>query len=161
VQSSDPDSEEESFSDVFKLKKSKKQNNSDSSSASKETFSQVNWKRLQSQLRKVDVASTTSEDKSDEDDGEISDEIYEKIVQCPLCTKKIQENTNSWKVNHLKQCAVKHKVSTHQLLKALKLQIKQMEEREALGLPPIRTERQPTSKRNTGNSLMKQVSKTY
>ncbi|KAL1463153.1 hypothetical protein WDU94_014934 [Cyamophila willieti] len=121
--------------------------------------SQVDWKHLKSQLRKVDVGSE-AEDNSDQDSDEITDEIYEKILKCVLCGKQIQDYSNSWKVNHLKQCATKHKVTTQNLLRALKLQVKQDEEREALGLPKLKTDKPsaPSSRRPIANPQVKQMS---
>uniref|UniRef100_A0A8D8X9X2 Structure-specific endonuclease subunit SLX4 n=1 Tax=Cacopsylla melanoneura TaxID=428564 RepID=A0A8D8X9X2_9HEMI len=71
----------------------------------------------------------------------------------------MKDNSNIWKVNHLKQCASKHKVTTQNLLRALKLQIKQDEEREALGLPKMKTDKPASSSRRpTANPLVKQMS---
>lgn len=156
------DSEDESFSSVFKLKKSKS-SDQDALSRPTQEATRVDWKHLKSQLKSVDTESLTSDEKSKSDSSEMTDEIYEKIAQCPLCLKKIQGVNSSWKVNHLKQCSVKHKVTTRQLLKALKMQIKQFEEREALGLPSVSSDRPAGSRRtnSVGNNLMKQVGKVF
>lgn len=57
--------------------------------------------------------------------------------KCPLCWKIFEKNHAL--VLHMKVCAVRHNVTTQQLLNALELQDRQAAEREALGLPDIPT----------------------
>lgn len=57
------------------------------------------------------------------------------VLQCPLCYRSFDKL--STKTSHLKGCALKHKLSTQQLLEALELQHRQATERKSLGLPEI------------------------
>lgn len=64
---------------------------------------------------------------------ETMNEVEKKITMtCPLCLKIFDNSTTH--LSHMKQCAKKKKMTTQQLLNALELQKKQMEERRALGL---------------------------
>jgi hypothetical protein len=55
--------------------------------------------------------------------------------QCPLCWKTFDKNEAQ--ISHMKACALRHSVTTRQLLDAVELQDRQAAEREALGLPGI------------------------
>ncbi|PNF37206.1 hypothetical protein B7P43_G00493, partial [Cryptotermes secundus] len=69
-------------------------------------------------------------------------EVYTSIAgvtrrkfHCPLCWKT--SDKNEAQVLHIKACALRHSVTTRQLLDAVELQERQAAEREALGLPDI------------------------
>jgi hypothetical protein len=55
--------------------------------------------------------------------------------QCPLCWKTFDKNEAQ--LLHMKVCALRHNVTTRQLLDAVELQERQAAERQALGLPDI------------------------
>jgi hypothetical protein len=69
-------------------------------------------------------------------------EVYTTIAggtrrnfQCPLCWKTFDKNEAQ--MLHMKACALRHNVTTRQLLDAVELQERQAAERQALGLPDI------------------------
>lgn len=69
-------------------------------------------------------------------------EVYTSIgggtrrnFQCPLCWKTFDKNEAQ--MLHMKACALRHNVTTRQLLDAVELQERQAAERQALGLPDI------------------------
>jgi hypothetical protein len=69
-------------------------------------------------------------------------EVYTSIAggtrrnfQCPLCWKTFEKNEAQ--MLHMKACALRHNVTTRQLLDAVELQERQAAERQALGLPDI------------------------
>jgi intracellular sulfur oxidation DsrE/DsrF family protein len=73
-------------------------------------------------------------------------EVYPSIAgdarrnfQCPLCWKTFEKNEAQ--VLHMKACALRHNVTTRQLLDAVELQGRQAAGRQALGLPDIPTTR--------------------
>jgi hypothetical protein len=55
--------------------------------------------------------------------------------ECPLCWKTFERNEAQ--MLHMKACALRHDVTTRQLLDAVELQERQAAERQALGLPDI------------------------
>jgi hypothetical protein len=82
-------------------------------------------------------------------------EVHHAIVcdarrnfQCPLCWKAFEKNEAQ--MLHMKACALRHSVTTRQLLDAVELQERQAAERQALGLPDIpatRTVKKSSSKK--------------
>ncbi|RZF40826.1 hypothetical protein LSTR_LSTR003336 [Laodelphax striatellus] len=74
--------------------------------------------------------------------GNLSMEHLLKSNNCPLCLKWFDKI-----VVHVKNCAAKKKVTTDKLFDAIKLQLKQHQEREAIGLPPL-VQQPPTKKKN-------------
>lgn len=73
---------------------------------------------------------------------EICDLLKDNVIQhCPICFKKNTFDEVSGFIAHLKGCAVKHKLTTEQLIKAVQLVEKQSSERIALGLPKIASEK--------------------
>lgn len=69
-------------------------------------------------------------------------EVYTSIAggtrrnfHCPLCWKTFDKNEAQ--ILHMKACALRHNVTTRQLLNAVELQERQAAERQALGLPDI------------------------
>ncbi|XP_039285991.1 uncharacterized protein LOC111052537 isoform X2 [Nilaparvata lugens] len=73
--------------------------------------------------------------------GGISMEHLQKSNVCPLCLKSFDRI-----VPHVKSCAAKKKVGTDKLFEAIKLQLKQHQEREAMGLPPLVQQPAPKKK---------------
>ncbi|CAH0746927.1 unnamed protein product [Bemisia tabaci] len=69
-----------------------------------------------------------------------------ELKRCPICLKKFEKL-----VPHIKSCATKQSISTDQLFKAIDLQLKQNEERAALGFLSSQTVR-PTTRRTTSAS---------
>lgn len=104
-------------------------------------------------------SSTESKDKETNLDAEEKSGFLETLkdvkkkitATCPLCLK-VFENSNSH-ISHMKQCAKKRKMTTQQLLSALELQKKQMEERRALGL----SSQVPVSEVKKTNAARKKV----
>lgn len=89
-------------------------------------------------------------------------EVYTPIAggtrrnfQCPLCWKTFEKNEAQ--MLHMKACALRHNVTTRQLLDAVDLQERQAAERQALGLPDIpaaHNVKKPSSKKVIWQSLM-------
>ncbi|KAK3909259.1 Structure-specific endonuclease subunit SLX4 [Frankliniella fusca] len=58
-----------------------------------------------------------------------------EVLQCPLCLRTFEKLIS--KTSHIKSCASKRKLPTHQLIEILELQKRQAAERRALGLPTV------------------------
>ncbi|XP_034946991.1 MATH and LRR domain-containing protein PFE0570w [Chelonus insularis] len=64
---------------------------------------------------------------------------------CPLCLKSFNES--SQQIAHSKNCAVKNRISTRQLIAATELHERQAEERKAIGLPAAPIQQQQLAKK--------------
>lgn len=115
----------------------------------------------------IQVSSGSSAESSDKEVNPRVDEksefletlkdVKKKITAtCPLCLK-VFDNSNSH-ISHMKQCAKKKKMTTQQLLSALELQKKQMEERRALGLSsqvPVSEVKKTNQRKKVGIFILK------
>ncbi|GLH16749.1 Uncharacterized protein GBIM_21039 [Gryllus bimaculatus] len=59
------------------------------------------------------------------------------VCACPVCWKRFENSGDQ--MQHMKTCASKHNLTLKQLLDAVDLQTKQIEERKLLGLPCVLT----------------------
>ncbi|XP_071454849.1 structure-specific endonuclease subunit SLX4 [Hetaerina americana] len=75
------------------------------------------------------------------------------ILMCPICWKSFECKDSQ--TTHMKQCAVKHKMTTKQLLDALELIQKQEAERQSLGLPLLASKAPKKPKKEPTSSSMK------
>ncbi|XP_067137858.1 structure-specific endonuclease subunit SLX4-like [Centruroides vittatus] len=89
---------------------------------------------------------------------ENSTDAVKVLLDCPLCGQDFQ--TFEARCSHLKSCGIKFNLSTAQLLSAVRLQEKYVNERLAAGLPNVAKSRLTKPKTSKKQLLLKKIPKS-